>query len=88
MQPKTKIAHLSSEPHRILLAALGAPRLNIPVQFADEASEVFEAYREKYAFGASEMQAGCGNIYDSQNRIVGRISYNGRIWTADGSPIE
>jgi hypothetical protein len=88
MQPKTEISHLGSEPHGILLVAFGAPTLNISVQFADEASRMFSAYREKYAFGASEMQVGCGNIYDSRNRVVGRISYNGRIWTADGSSVE
>ena len=73
---------------RIRLAVIGAPTLSIPVQFADEASRVFCAYREKYQFGASEMDAGCGNIYNLQGAIVATISYNGRIWDALGKPVD
>ncbi len=87
MQTKTIVPDSQNKRHHIHLAALGAPTLNVPVQFADEASKVFSAYRDRYEFGASEMKAACGNIYDSRNRIVGRISYNGRIWTADGRPV-
>ena len=86
METKVTIPDPASEPHYIHLAALGAPTLDIAVQFADEASAVFSAYRDRYEFGASEMKSGCGDIYDSQDCIVGRISYNGRIWTADGRP--
>jgi hypothetical protein len=74
--------------HHIHLAAAGAPTLNVPVRFADEAAKAFSAYREKFLFGASEMKARCGDIYDSRNNLVGRISYNGRIWTADGVCVE
>ena len=42
----------------------------------------------KYEFGASEMKARCGNIYNSQGALVGKISYNGRIWDARGEPVE
>jgi ABC-type multidrug transport system fused ATPase/permease subunit len=51
--------------HHVYLAADGAPSLSIGVQFADQASKVFCAYRERYQFGASEMEAGCGNICNS-----------------------
>jgi hypothetical protein len=34
------------------------------------------------------MKAGCGNIFNSRNHLVGRISYNGRIWDANGNLIE
>jgi hypothetical protein len=88
MQTKTAVPDLQNKRHHIHLAALGAPMLNVPVQFADQASKVFSAYREKYEFGASEMEAECGNIYDAKNCLVGRISYNGRIWTANGCPVE
>ena len=74
--------------HRVYLAANGAPALSIAVQFADQASKVFCAYRERYQFGASEMEAGCGNIYNSLGALVGHISYNGRIWDASGDPVE
>jgi hypothetical protein len=88
MSGNIRIADLKSEQHYIHLAASGAPTFNFPVQFADEASEVFSAYRDRYGFGASAMKAGCGNIYDCRNRVVGRISYNGRIWDANGKPVE
>lgn len=78
----------SSDAHRIHLAAFGAPTLDIPIQFADIAAALFCAYREKYYFGASEMRPECGNIYDSQNHLVGKISYNGRIWDAQERPVE
>jgi hypothetical protein len=88
MQPKTTVPDLENKRHRIHLAAQGAPTLSVPVQFADEAAKVFSAYRERFEFGASEMGAECGNIYDARNCLVGRISYNGRIWTANGCPVE
>jgi membrane-bound ClpP family serine protease len=88
MQVKNPHQELSGEPHYIHLAAVGAPTLDIPVRYADEASKLFSLYRDKYGFGASEMEAECGSIYDCQNRRVGRISYNGRIWDANSNPIE
>ncbi len=88
MSCSIRIADLRSEQHYIHLAASGAPSFNVPVRFADEASEVFSAYRDRYEFGASAMKAGCGNIYDSRNCLVGRISYNGRIWDSNGKPVE
>jgi hypothetical protein len=88
MSGNFRIADLRGERHYIHLAASGAPTLNIFIQFADEASNVFSAYRDRYEFGASAMKVGCGNIYDSGNHQVGRISYNGRIWDANGNPVE
>jgi len=79
------LPNLSCEPHYIHLAAYGAPSLDVPVRYADEASRVFAAYREKSDLGASDMNARCGIIYDAQNRIVARISYNGRIWDTEGN---
>ncbi len=88
MSGNIRIADFPSERHYIHLAASGAPTFNIDVEYADAASEVFSAYRDRYEFGASAMKAGCGNIYDTQNRLVGRISYNGRIWDVNGKPVE
>jgi len=88
MKVRTLATNLQSEAHYIRLAAMGAPSLDIHVQFADEAARVFSAYRDKYEFGASEMKAECGNIYNSRNQRVGRISYNGRIWDANDNLTE
>lgn len=88
MKVRTLAPNLQSEAHFIHLAAIGAPLLDIPVQFADEAARVFSAYRDKYEFGASGMKARCGNIYNSRKHRVARISYNGRIWDANDNLIE
>ena len=88
MEIASKALDLYGETHYLYLAATGAPTLSVPVHFADEASKVLCAYREKFQFGASEMEAGCGNIYNSLSVLVGRISYNGRIWDVNGSLIE
>ena len=77
-----------AEPHHIHLAATGAPILDITIEFADQASKAFTAYRERYGFGASEMEPGCGNIYNSRGQRTGSISYNGRIWDASGRLVE
>lgn len=88
MKVRTLAPNLRSDAHFIHLAAIGAPSLNIPVQFADEASRIFSAYRDRYGFGASGMKAECGNIYNSRNHLVERISYNGRIWDVNDNLIE
>lgn len=88
MQNSNLIPDIATGHYYVHLAACGAPVLNVPVQFADQASRVFHAYRDKYGFGASGMKAGCGDIYDSRNRVVGRISYNGRIWTSENDVVE
>lgn len=88
MQNTARIPALHLEVHHIYLAAMEAPPLTVQVQFIDEASTIFCAYRERYQFGASEMEVACGNIYNSRGELVGRISYNGRMWNAEGIPIE
>ncbi|HWA95077.1 MAG TPA: hypothetical protein VG844_10800 [Terracidiphilus sp.] len=77
-----------TKPHYIHLAAIGAPAVKVNIDFADQASKAFCAYRDKYGFGASAMLGGCGNIYNSDGVLVGRISYNGRIWDATGNVVE
>jgi hypothetical protein len=62
MQIKNPHLELRDATHYIHLAAIGAPTLDIPIQFADQASRLFCAYREKYQFGASGMKPGCGLI--------------------------
>jgi hypothetical protein len=88
MKTNAKVSDRQVEFHHIYLAANGAPALSVAVRFADQASKVFCAYRERYQFGASEMEAGCGNIYNSLGVLVGHISYNGRIWDASATPVE
>jgi hypothetical protein len=85
-KPQTKT--LSSGSYFIHLGALGAPSMVLQISFADHASQLFAAYRDQYQFGASDMEDDCGFITNSENVVIGRISYNGRIWDAVGRFIE
>jgi hypothetical protein len=67
----------------LFLAADGCPTLKVPVTSADAAASLFARYRDHCGIGASGMKEGCGNIYTHEGTIVARVSYNGRIWTAD-----
>ncbi len=58
----------------------GIPDRMIPVEYADDASKVFSAIRDAHGFGASDLKPGSGDILDQDGKIIGRISYNGRIW--------
>jgi hypothetical protein len=68
------------------LKAVGAPCMNVEVQFADQASKLFCAYRDRFNLGASDLEDGCGDVIDGRGEIVARISYNGRIWGSRGEP--
>lgn len=68
----------------IYLAAVGCPTLRVPVDTANMASAMLTHYRDKYELAASDMQEGCGNIYQNDGELVARASYNGRVWAPDG----
>lgn len=70
--------------YAIRIAWRGLPTKTIPVQFADEASAVFCAIRDDGGFGASDMKQGCGDLLDTAGNVMGRISYNGKIWIGAG----
>jgi hypothetical protein len=58
----------------------------VRVRSLREASMCFAAYRDAFGFGASNMREGCGDVRQGR-RLVGRISYNGRIWDPKGRPL-
>jgi hypothetical protein len=72
----------------LLLAAEGCPTIKTRVASADEASALFTQYRDEHGIGASEMKAGCGNIYADDGTLVARVSYNGRVWTPEGQLLQ
>jgi hypothetical protein len=78
----------SQELFYLHLEAVGAPTLDLPIRFADEASRLFVEYRERYGLGASGMKPRCGYIFTESHQFLGKISYNGRIWDADGNQHE
>jgi hypothetical protein len=69
-----------SEIYAVRLAWRGLRTRLVLVNFADEASELFASVRNQNGFGASDMKAGCGDLLDGTGKLIGKISYNGRIW--------
>ena len=58
----------------------------IPVSSLAEAKRKWINYRDdpiKYMM-ASEMRGRCGDVVDDDDKMVARISYNGRIWDRNG----
>lgn len=56
-----------------------APRNWIDVVDFADASLQYQAYRDYYGYGASEMPG--GDIKDTFTlKIVAHVSYNGRVW--------
>jgi len=72
-------------PLQIHLAARGAPTLRLTVRSVEMASGVFARYRDTYDLVVSDLNRGCGNISDENGTLVARVSYNGRIWAANGA---
>lgn len=69
--------------HFLRIAFRGLPVQLVPVDFADDASRIFCDVRDRNGFASSDMKPGCGDLLDASKKIVGRISYNGRIWPAE-----
>lgn len=66
----------------------------VPVKTLDEARAMWVEYRDTTEsstgcgrIGGSELKRGCGE-YREGGIMVARISYNGRMWAADGSEIK
>ena len=72
----------------LYLAADGCPTLTIPVASADMASAMLSRYRDQYSLGASDLRDRCGNIYADDGTLVATVSYNGRVWTPDGTLLQ
>ena len=66
------------------LAAEGCPTLHVPVNNAEQIVRIWERYRDENGISASDMKGGCGDLIGSDGSVVARISYNGRIWDANG----
>lgn len=79
---------LQTTPKYFLTINFTGIRQTAPIQFADDAAKSFCWVRDTYGFGASDMKKGCGDIKDADGKLVGRISYNGRIWDASGKPFD
>lgn len=63
-------------------------RLHLRVANLEEASRCLAAQRDRGGYGASAMLPGCGDVRDERGELVARVSYNGRIWTPEGEPLD
>jgi hypothetical protein len=76
---------LAAKRYTLHLAVSGRKPQFVPVSDSQQASAVFAAFRDSERFGASDMGRNCGVVTDDQGNLVARISYNGRVWTPEGS---
>jgi hypothetical protein len=72
----------------LYLAADACPTLKVPVASADQASALFQQYRDRYCLGASDLNEDCGALYAVDGRLVARVSYNGRVWNPLGELLQ
>ena len=61
-------------------------RQDVPVKDWSDASVIFRDWIEKNGYGASSLAKGAGDILD-MGKKVGHVSYNGRVWAANGQEI-
>lgn len=57
----------------------GTKNVTVPVESLAEASQRFCESRDSEYFGSSHMRFNCGLLTDGK-RIVGHVSYNGKVW--------
>jgi hypothetical protein len=61
-------------------------RQDVTVAGWADASAVFRAWIEKNGYGASNLARGAGDIIDMGKKVA-HVSYNGRVWAANGNEI-
>ena len=71
----------------IVLPARGIETTHVPVASADEASAFWWQFVKMYDLGASDLKRGSGQIRSNDGKLVARVSYNGRVWSPDGSSL-
>ncbi|WP_224962665.1 hypothetical protein [Geomonas subterranea] len=71
----------------VVLHAEGCGRKVVTVKSFKEASEAWCQYRDENCLGASQMLRDCGKIKRG-GRMVGYVSYNGRVWDMEQSEIQ
>jgi hypothetical protein len=79
--PEIHMKQIKARTDRKLFVQLDGKRY--PVTSMEDARDKWNSFREATAAGVSEI--GCGiDVCDEAGRLVGRISYNGRMWDTDG----
>jgi len=52
-----------------------------------DAVKIFCAWRDRNELGGGNITGRCGFIVDAGGEVLGRISYNGRVWNDAGAEI-
>jgi len=68
----------------VLTIALGANRFE--VENLAHASRMLREYVRNNNLGGSEMRKGDGAVRAGKRKVA-HVSYNGRVWTADGATL-
>jgi len=77
----TKVPHL---PFKVRVGILGRRGAWIPVAASAAASQACREFIEAHDLGASEWCG--GRVVDAERKkVVANVSYNGRVWMADGT---
>jgi hypothetical protein len=63
-----------------------AGRVSVEVASLREASRALWAHVDGEGLGASDMLKGFGNVTEN-GKVLARVTYNGRVWNADGSEV-
>jgi len=63
----------------------GRPR-KVPVPSLADASRVALAYIDRNRLGGGNWREAV--VRDARERVVARVSYNGRLWSPDGAPMD
>ena len=71
----------------LVLSGLGMKTRRVAVNDAHQIERIWAAWRTDNDLGYHDLKADSGNLVDSTGKVVARISYNGRIWDADGGLI-
>jgi len=58
----------------------------VPVLDLADASRVLRHYVTQNGFGGSDMSRGDGTVRAGKRKVA-HVSYNGRVWTADGATL-
>jgi hypothetical protein len=69
----------------IVLSARGIETTHVPVTSADEASAIWWHFVKMNDLGASDLKRDSGQIRSNDGKLIARVSYNGRVWSPDGS---
>ena len=54
------------------------------VDSLEDAAKKWNGYRDRTGAGCSEIGNGV-DVHDESGKLLGRVSYNGRIWNPDGT---